>query len=85
MDVKEELLAIRKRNKQVESNKAWETSWSRRILITAMTYFLVVFFLWYVGLTQPWIAALVPALGFFLSTLTLPPAKKFWTRYIYKK
>jgi len=32
-----------------------------------------------------WLNAIVPAVGFLLSTLTLPFFKKFWEKCVYKK
>lgn len=73
------------RNKRVESDKAWETSYTRRSIIAAITYLIVVWFLYLINAPTPWLNALVPTAGFVLSTLTLPFFKKWWLRKIYKK
>lgn len=39
-DLEKEIQEIKKRNKRVESNKAWETSWKRRVLLVLFTYLL---------------------------------------------
>lgn len=67
------------RNKRVEADKAWETSWIRRISIMVLTYAVVVCYLHFVVHIDPWINALVPVIGFFLSTLTISLLKKSWT------
>lgn len=85
MDVKKELQKIIERNKRVEADKAWETSFSRRFLIAVMTYLTIVLFLWVINIPDPWLIALVPTIAFILSTLTLPFFKKWWLKYIYKK
>lgn len=73
------------RNQGVELNKAWETSWTRKIFIIIFTYLAIALYLKFiVGIINPWINAIVPAAGFLLSTLTLPFIKNFWKRYIYK-
>lgn len=66
------------RNERVELEKKWERSSTRIILVAALTYSLMslVFFLlnaenWYLG-------ALVPTLGYLLSTLSLTWAKGLW-------
>lgn len=59
------------RNKRVEADKAWETSWTRRTSIMVLTYAVVVCYLHFVVHVKPWINALVPVIGFFLSTLTI--------------
>lgn len=83
--MKKEIEKIRKRNKRVEADKAWETSKTRRLIIAIMTYVVIVIFLWSIGAPRPWLNAIVPTLGFILSTFTVPIFKKFWLKYIYKK
>ena len=39
-----EINKIRERNKKVEADKAWETSWTRRFLILVLTYIVAVIF-----------------------------------------
>ena len=76
---------IEKRNKRVELDKAWETSYSRRFFLVFFTYLSIAFYLKYILKVEAWLNAIVPSLGFLLSTLTLPFLKKLWDRYIYKK
>lgn len=70
---------IEARNAKVESDKAWETSWVRRGLITLLTYIVIVIFLLVIDKDQPFINAIVPCLGFILSTLTVSWVKNIWT------
>ncbi len=37
-DIEKEIEKIKERNKRVEKDKAWETSWTRRICIMILTY-----------------------------------------------
>lgn len=37
MDLNKEIEEIKKRNKRVELDKAWETSWTRKICICILT------------------------------------------------
>lgn len=83
--MEESILALKERNKRVESDKAWEISKTRRILIAIMTYFIIVIFLYIIDISRPWLNALVPTIGFLLSTLTLSIFKKTWIKKIYKK
>lgn len=69
---------IEQRNKRVEVDKAWETSWTRRLSIAALTYLVVVAYLHFVIHIDPWLNALVPVVGFLLSTLTISYVKKLW-------
>lgn len=77
-DIEQRLAAIEARNKRVEDDKAWETSWIRRVSIMVLTYFVVVSYLHFVVKIEPWINALVPVIGFALSTLTISLLKSAW-------
>ncbi len=77
-EIEARLKVIEERNARVESDKAWETSWTRKIGIALLTYIVVVVYLRYVVHIDPWINALVPVIGFFLSTLTISIVKKYW-------
>jgi hypothetical protein len=70
------------RNRRVEADKAWETSWTRRLLLMLLTYIVVVFYLRFVVHIDPWINGLVPVIGYTLSTLTINFAKQ---RFIDKR
>lgn len=76
---------IEKRNKRVELDKAWETSYARKIFVAIFTYLSIALYLKYVLKIEPWLNAIIPTLGFLLSTLTLSFFKEFWNKYIYKK
>ncbi|MBS3113580.1 hypothetical protein J4448_00605 [Candidatus Woesearchaeota archaeon] len=76
---------IEERNKKVESEKAWEVSITRRVLLMLFTYLAIGFYLQAIKITQPWLNAIVPAVAFMLSTLTLPFFKEFWLKYLNKK
>ena len=76
---------IELRNKGVEKNKTWETSVTRKILIAIFTYVSIALYMKYILEIDPWISAIVPTVGFLLSTMTMPIFKKLWEKYIYKK
>jgi len=80
-----EIELIKKRNKKVEADKAWETSWTRRGLIAIITYFTIVSFFIVAGLPNAFVNAIVPTLGFLLSTIGLGIFKKVWLEQIYEK
>jgi hypothetical protein len=69
---------IEERNKRVELDKAWETSGVRRIAIAILTYIVVLVFFIVAEIKTPFINALVPTLGFLLSTLSLSFLKNYW-------
>ena len=79
-----DLESIQQRNARVESDKAWETSWTRRFSIASLTYIILVLYLPMLGLEKSYLHATVPVCGYLLSTLTLPVIKKRWLQKIYK-
>lgn len=79
-DIEKRLKTIEERNQKVEADKAWETSWTRKISIMVLTYIVVVFYLHFVVHIDPWINALVPVIGFLLSTLTVSLLKQEWLK-----
>lgn len=80
MRLEERIRKIEERNKKVETDKAWETSWIRRGLVTLFTYLALGVYLWAIKLPRPWLNAIVPTIGFLLSTLTLPWFRKMWEK-----
>lgn len=83
--MEKEIESIKERNKRVEMDKAWEISKFRRLIIASMTYIIIAVFLVLISVPNPWLNALVPTLGFILSTLTLSLLKKHWIKKFYKK
>jgi hypothetical protein len=77
-DLEERIARLETRNQRVESNKAWETSWTRRLSIMLLTYLTVAFYLHFVIHISPWINALVPVIGYTISTLTVSRLKQRW-------
>lgn len=83
-DLEKEIILIKNRNKKVEIDKAWEISWTRKFLLIIFTYLAIGFYLNAINIEKPWLNAIVPSIGFLLSTLTLPLFKKVWIAYIKK-
>jgi hypothetical protein len=77
-DLEKRVEAIEQRNAKVEQDKAWETSWVRRLTISVLTYGVIVAYLMVIDNEKPFINALVPAVGFFLSTLVLRQIRSLW-------
>lgn len=71
---------IENRNKKVEADKGWETSWTRRVLLILFTYLSIGLYTWAIGVNNPWLNAVILSLGFLLSTLTLPYFKDWWLK-----
>ncbi len=83
-DLEKEILLIKSRNKKVETDKAWETSWTRKLLLMIFTYLSIGFYLQAINIDKHWLNAIVPSVGFLLSTLTLPHFKKIWENNFHK-
>jgi hypothetical protein len=79
-DLEKRVAAIETRNNNVEQDKAWEVSWTRRISISVLTYGVIVAYLFAIDNDRPWINAAVPVVGFILSTLALSWVKLLWQR-----
>ncbi len=77
-EIEKRIADIEKRNKRVEGDKAWETSTLRKVLIVVLTYIFAVLYLKIADTTNPFFGAVVPCVGFFLSTQTLSIIKKKW-------
>ncbi len=81
MDFEKEINEIKKRNKRVETDKAWETSWVRRICICILTYLVVVLYSWVISqISNIWLSSIVPVIGFTISTLSLKLVRKIWEK-----
>lgn len=83
--MKKDIETIKERNRRVEADKAWETSGTRKLIISIMTYLVIVLFLFIINAPKPWFTALIPTIGFLFSTLTLPIFKEWWLKSVYKK
>ena len=80
-DLEKEVAAIKARNKRVETDKAWETSWTRRVCIMVLTYAVVVLYSYTISqISNIWLSSLVPVIGFTLSTLSLGLVRKLWEK-----
>ena len=81
MDLNKEMEEIKKRNKRVELDKAWENSWTRKMCICIITYIVVVAYSYMVrNYDNIFLSSLVPVIGFTLSTLSLKYVRKIWEK-----
>lgn len=83
--LEQEINEIKERNKRVEADKAWETSTTRRLIVLIFTYLVIVIFFYFANLPNPFANAVVPAVAFVISTLSIPLFKKWWLNKICKK
>lgn len=81
MDLNYEIEEIKKRNKRVELDKAWETSFLRKICICILTYIVVITYSYLVrNYDNIFLSSLVPVIGFTLSTLSLKYIRIIWEK-----
>jgi hypothetical protein len=72
---------IEKKNKRVEKDKSWETSWTRRICIMILTYIVVIIYSYLIKeYDNIFLSSLVPVIGFTLSTLSLKLIRNIWEK-----
>lgn len=80
MELEKEIEIIKERNSRVETDKAWEVSWTRRLFISINTYVIAGIWLVFINDNFPWLKAFVPAGGYLLSTLSLSFIKEWWVK-----
>jgi len=78
MDIEKEIQQIHKRNRRVEAEKAWEISLFRIAIISFITYVTTATVFAVIGVKLYLLNALIPTIGFLLSTQSLPLIKKWW-------
>ena len=80
-ELEKEIEQIKKRNKRVEKDKAWETSLTRKITIAILTYLVVVLYSYFISkVSNVFLTSLVQVIGFVLSTLSLNAIRKIWEK-----
>jgi hypothetical protein len=77
-DLESEINILKERNRKVELNKAWETSAARKAGIAITTYFVMCLVMLSLGTKEFYLSAIIPTLGFLLSTLSLNFLKNTW-------
>jgi hypothetical protein len=77
-ELEKRIKIIENRNKKVEVDKAWETSLTRKVFLIIFTFLSIGLYMNAIGINNPWLNAVIPSLGFLLSTLSLPFFKNIW-------
>ena len=79
-ELKERIKEIEERNFRVENDKAWETSFIRKIIIIILTYIFAVLYLTVADNSNPFFGAIVPCAGFYISTQSINIIKRIWMK-----
>lgn len=81
MEIENRVTDIEERNKRVELDKSWETSWTRKICIMILTYITVIIYSYLIrNFDYILFSSLVPVIGFILSTLSLKVVRRKWEK-----
>jgi len=84
-DLEKRISDIESRNKRVELDKKWETSFTRRVSICILTYIVVLLFSYFINTSNNiFLSSLVPVIGFSLSTLSVSLIRRIWLNVINK-
>ena len=80
-ELAKEIEQIKERNKRVELDKAWETSYTRKICICILTYLVVLLYSYMLNkISNIFLSSVVPVIGFALSTLSLKLVRNAWEK-----
>ena len=78
--LKEEIEAIKARNRRVEADKAWELSKTRTAFIAISTYLLIFIFMLLIHDNHPFLNAFIAAIAYLISTSSYNILKKWWLK-----
>lgn len=73
-----EIQELKERNARVELDKAWEVSDCRKLSICVLTYVITMIVFVIIGVREFYLTAMIPTVGYYLSTLSLPFIRKRW-------
>ena len=79
-NLEDRISKIEERNRKVESDKAWEVSKTRIIIIMVFTYVFATLYLILADTTNPFLGAIIPCSGFWFSMQSLNIIKKYWIK-----
>lgn len=71
-EIEQEIQKIKQRNKRVELDKAWETSWTRKICICILTYIVVVIYSYVIrNFDNIFLSSLVPVIRIYIINIVI--------------
>lgn len=77
--------ALREELKEEKKHQQFHSSWTRTITITLITYVTLGIYMTILGVKYPYYSAVIPATGFYLSTLSLSPIRNVWRKWCDKR
>lgn len=76
-DLEKEIIQIKERNKRVELDKKWETSWTRKICIMILTYIVVIIYSYVIrSFDNIFLSSLVPVIRIYIIYIIFKTGKK---------
>jgi hypothetical protein len=79
-NIEEEIINLKLRNKKVDLDKKWETSLTRKSVVALLTYCSMIILMSVLKTQNPFLDAIIPTLGYLLSTLSLGFVKNRWIK-----
>ena len=73
--------AIEARNRRVERDKQWEQSLTRTVFLLSLTYLTTTIVFILIAVPSPYLNAIIPTVGYLISTQSLPFIKRYWLRH----
>lgn len=64
-----------------KKQQKFNSSWTRIIIITTLTYIIMSNYMLFLQVKEPYYNAVIPATGFYLSTLSLSFVRKLWIQW----
>eukprot|EP01038_Epipyxis_sp_PR26KG_P004873 gene4873-6829_t len=80
-EIESSVKTIKLRNNEKDKEKDFERSYSRVFVIMCLTYCSIYGFMIWLKVQRPELSALIPTIGFNLSTWSLSVVKFFWIQY----
>lgn len=80
--LEEEIEAIKARNKRVEADKGWETSKTRMLFVSVVTFALAFLFMVLINEREPFWKALAGTVAYIASTTSYGVLKRKWLKKV---
>lgn len=77
-ELQQAVAELKQRNERKDFEKRWEVGPARTLLIIALTYGCLFCYMWLVNMEAALLSAVVPTVGYALSTLAFPGARDRW-------
>jgi hypothetical protein len=80
-DVRKIINNLYKEYNEDKKHQKFNSSWTRVIIITTLTYIIMSNYMLFLEVKDPYYNAVIPATGFYLSTLSLSFVRKLWIQW----